>query len=231
MEYDLRPFTPSDIARFWSKIRVHPRTGCWEWISTYSPHGGVFFTGTAKGGDRKTYRALRLAFILHGLTPKHGAKPQCGMLGCCNPLHADMTLTVLPPRITFEYPLQIVAPTKRRYTRRRRSQTTPGTERDAFLSSLLPLKNGKSVSLAMDNPMFTSQAKHRGHKAKKLVILVPGTAAGISPDAVLVSIVGSGACIVWPENVSKVADLVLAGMPARLANVLMEKLHRLFKEK
>lgn len=106
----------------------------------------------------------------------------------------------------------------------------PSTEVDWLLNKIEPLKRGYAVTLSMDDGKYSRLAKYRGTKKNQLVALAPGELYGFASRSVLVSIVGNGCCVVHPTRERKVADLVLAGMPAKLANLLMEKLHRLYQE-
>ena len=66
--------------------------------------------------------------------------------------------------------------------------------------------------------------------ARRLVVLTPGILLGVNPKSVLVSVVGSGSCVIKADGPAKVANLVLAGVPATLANLLMNTVHHVLKE-
>ncbi len=108
----------------------------------------------------------------------------------------------------------------------------PSAEVDYLLNRLEPLARGYPVALAMlgrKNPV----TKFRRPTNDRLIALAPGSMYGFRNGTILVSILGSGSCIVSPEKPKEkrsIADLVLAGMPASAATILMEKLHRLFQE-
>lgn len=106
----------------------------------------------------------------------------------------------------------------------------PSNDVDWLLNRLEPLRRGYAVVLSMQDDRYARMVKYRGKKQNQLVTLTPGSLYGFAPDSVQVAIIGSGAAIVFPARSEKVADLILAGMPARLAKLLMEKLHRLYQE-
>lgn len=122
------------------------------------------------------------------------------------------------------------------YTPTRENEFFPlSTDVNWFLAALYPLKSGQAVFLHMDDPRPGRAKNYRGGKGKKLVVLVPGQAMGARADVVLVSVVGSGSCVIRPEFAQsetgrQKADLVLAGMPVKLATILMNELHQLYKE-
>ncbi len=93
---------------------------------------------------------------------------------------------------------------------------------DRFIQALAPLRSGKSVLLWLEPPK--SKTKNFRGRDKFLVALTPGQGIGFPSSAILVSVVGKGSAIVRLDEPKKVADLVLAGVPAKLANVLVDKL-------
>lgn len=106
----------------------------------------------------------------------------------------------------------------------------PSEDVDWLLGKLEPLKRGYPVVLSMQDAKYQNRKNYRGKRADQIVALAPGELYGMTPRSILVSVIGNGACVVHPATSEKIADLVLAGMPARLANVLMGKLHQLLKE-
>lgn len=212
--------TPQEIKRFWQKVDKRGPDECWPWIGSTSNGVAMFHTGP--NSKRVGYRAPRLAALLSGgaIVPGVNTKSTCGNSLCCNPAHRHVPLRV-----------ESVEPTaKLEYNGPQRNTISLGQDGDDFLAALAPLYAGKSVALEMEKPRIQGAKKTVADRTKKLVLLVPGTAAGIDPQAVLVSVVGSGSCIVWPKRNPQVANLVLAGMPAKLAVSLMDKLHRIFQE-
>lgn len=102
-------------------------------------------------------------------------------------------------------------------------------EHDSFGTKLEPLTRGYAVSLVMNDPSRARSAKYRGKKQNQFVGLAPGSLYGLPSGSVLVSIVGSGSCVIHPLESNDVAKLVLAGMPAGLARVLVTKLKSLYE--
>ena len=92
------------------------------------------------------------------------------------------------------------------------------------------LRCGVTVHMAMDYPRFAANAKYKGKGRAKLVMLAPGALVGISDVYVLVAIIGGGACLVKHREPQNVANLVLAGMPAKLAKELMNQIHQVMKD-
>ena len=115
------------------------------------------------------------------------------------------------------------------YTSSRKTKVFPvSTEVNYFLSALYPLTRGTPVLLRMEVPR--TQAKNKTGPAKRLVALVPWS----MPDkaTLLVAVVGAGSCFILPGHVDKkqTANLVLAGMPVKLATLLQQELNQLFKD-
>jgi hypothetical protein len=211
--------TSKQIEKFWSKVDKRGPDECWNWLGTTAGYQyrrvGKFWVGSPK--ERKGYMAHRLAATLMGIDIGSGhMKPLCGNDLCCNPNHQAYVRSGVA--VTAE-PI---------YNRERRNEFPLSTDTDAFLGALAPLRFGKTVVLTMDDPRFKAMKNYRGNKGTKILVLVPGSAMGIE-NCVLVSVLGSGSCMVRLKS-TKVADLVLAGMPAKLADVLMQKLHRIFQE-
>lgn len=118
--------------------------------------------------------------------------------------------------------------TSPRYTIPQRNEFSLATEFDRFHSTLYKLRNGKQVFLHLRaNPPKTAKrvaAKPKGHK---VVILTP------MPEyhGVLVSVLGYGSCMVFSQGKTKVADLILAGIPLVEATELAKTLRQVLKEK
>lgn len=110
-----------------------------------------------------------------------------------------------------------------------RSKSSLSADVDWFLQALYPLRLNKPVLLWMDDPRL-KRLKNRSTTTKRLVILTTSEASGLPERSVLVSVVGSGSCIVNVDAKPQVANLVLAGMPVKLAEVLMNQLRQVFKE-
>lgn len=110
-----------------------------------------------------------------------------------------------------------------------RSKSSLSADVDWFLQALYPLRLNKPVLLWMDDPRLT-RLKKRSASTKRLVVLTPGELSGLPERSVLVSVVGAGSCIVHVDAKPSVANLVLAGMPVKLADVLMNQLRQVFKE-
>lgn len=212
-----RDFSDGDVLRFWASIR---RTHfCWLWIGGYRGASPIFFSHNPS----REHAARRTCAELTGWTVgKRRLTNTCGNWQCVNPAHS--TWKGKGAVQTVEPPVQA------EYNDPQRNSFSLSLDGDNFLAALAPLRHGKPVHLVMDDPKFAAMKKYVGTKAKKLVFLVPGSMIGIDPSGVLVSILESGSCVVWPKRPPKVANLVLAGMPAKLANVLMQKLHRIFQE-
>ena len=114
------------------------------------------------------------------------------------------------------------------YTGRQRKEFSLDAADDAWFRYLLPLRLGKPVRMWMYLPQTAAKKTHSKPR-QKLAIIQPGACAGLPPELILISILGSGSAVVHPFRDEGVASLVLAGMPARLAKALMNQLHRIFK--
>jgi hypothetical protein len=95
-------------------------------------------------------------------------------------------------------------------------------EIDWLLSRLAPLRNGNAVVIRLDNPMGV------GKRKDPLITIVPGILFGFREKSVVVSVIGNGSCIIKTDE-KKIANLVKAGIPARLASALAEKLYQLYE--
>lgn len=96
-------------------------------------------------------------------------------------------------------------------------------EIDILLARLAPLKKGYPVALMLDNP------KGFGKKRNPLLTLTPGILFGFRSNLVVVSVINNGSCIVQADS-EKIADLILAGLPAQSARILMDRLNKLYSE-
>lgn len=115
------------------------------------------------------------------------------------------------------------------YTTHQRVEYSLTADVDWFYQALAPLRNGLPVFLVMDGVRMVKR-KGPDAGARRLVVLTPGILLGVNPKSVLVSVVGSGSCVIKADGPAKVANLVLAGVPATLANLLMNTVHHVLKE-
>lgn len=99
---------------------------------------------------------------------------------------------------------------------------------DYFKDKLAPLVSGLSVKFVLE---YRKKHGTKFREVKIMVLLAPGLLYGLSPETVVISLVGKGSCIVFPELGKGVASMVAAGIPVRLANALFEKLTELYGEK
>lgn len=96
---------------------------------------------------------------------------------------------------------------------------------DWLLSHLAPLLRGEAVKLVVE------QSRTHGRKTvnvQKGLLIAPGSAYGLSNQAVVVSLLGSGSCVIFPDAQHSKGELVNAGLPVELATALIEKLSTLF---
>lgn len=240
-----RNFEPKYQELFWSKVWVKGIDECWPWQRACRHAGRVaipvssYFVYNGLGSiDRRTTNARTLAAILTGLLDPEGDTyvPPCKDPLCCNPLHIAQAL--LGPhnhhrRKGRPRADDVVDDTGERYNSLyavSTNRTVRGEkQKDEFLEVLRPLTQGKTVVLRMMEPGFrTTKVINTGMK-QKIVILVPGAAMDIE-GALLISVIGRGSTIIEAAGTIKVANLVLAGMPEKLAKALVEKLHILFQE-
>lgn len=98
-----------------------------------------------------------------------------------------------------------------------------------FVRALRKLKDDQCVTLWMPKPKNTLFKKSQ-EDSRTLVTITPGPLLGLPKYVVMISIIGSGCRLVRLDKANQVANLVLAGMPAKLANALMEAFHQAFKE-
>lgn len=124
---------------------------------------------------------------------------------------------------------RLARPSVAEYTRRQRVEDSLTADVDWFYQALAPLRSGLPVFLLMDGVRMVKR-KGTNAGARRLVVLTPGALLGVNPKSVLVSVVGSGSCVIRADAPAKVANLVLAGVPAMLANLLMNTVHHVLKE-
>jgi hypothetical protein len=94
-------------------------------------------------------------------------------------------------------------------------------EPDYLLTALWPLRQEEPVRLVLQ------KMKMHG-KVERLVqqglLLVSGKVYGLDDRAVVVSLLGSGSCVIFPTAQNSKSELVKAGIPAALAQALIDKL-------
>lgn len=100
---------------------------------------------------------------------------------------------------------------------------------DLLAQAIYPLRFGKPVLLWMDDPRMAGMKNFRGAK-RKLIVISPGPITGLPAGLILISIVGSGSCVIRTDEFDKIANLVLAGVPAKLANALVAAIRKVLKE-
>ena len=115
----------------------------------------------------------------------------------------------------------------RPYNGTQRNQFSLDANVDPLVQSLAPLRQGDSVKLWMERPQKAEPKKGAERSPKILVILTPGQALGFPRKSLLVSVIGKGSAVVDLSNPKNVANLVLAGVPARLAHELLKRVSRL----
>lgn len=115
------------------------------------------------------------------------------------------------------------------YNDRQRNKFSLDADVDYLYQTMSPLRKGKPVNLWMELPK-KSVKKTTQLLVKRLVVIVPGSVIGLPRDAVLIAIVGAGSCLLRPLRSESIANLVLAGMPAKLASELSSVIRRIFKE-
>jgi len=222
------------FARFWSRVWIRDVDECWPWNGATTKYKDRIWTVASypyanpdyKPGERRTkYKqmpAQRMAGIAMGMCGINDiVENTCTDPLCCNPRHLFVAGYKEDGAVVFTAPY--------RYNTYRKHKLSPGESLDAFSQALLPLTQEKVVILSMDDPRMRVVKKLSAPK-KKAVVLVPGTLMGMTGKVVLISVVGSGSAVMNIDQPKQVANLVLAGMPARLAGILMEKLHRIFLE-
>lgn len=123
----------------------------------------------------------------------------------------------------------IASPSGITYNDTQRNKSSLDADIDWLLQKLHPVRTGKVVHLWMDLPSKTGRKTTKSER-RQLVVLSPGTTIGFPREVVLVSVIGKGSSLIRPLLADGIADLVLAGMPARLAKLLMSTLKRVIKE-
>ncbi len=109
-------------------------------------------------------------------------------------------------------------------TRLTGSQETP---RDLLKEKLAPVKRGQVVRLAVEAVRLHGR-KQRAEQT--LLIISPGEKLGLVPEAVVVMLVGKGCRVVFPRTGKGAGELARAGIPAKLAKALIEKLTEIYGE-
>lgn len=113
----------------------------------------------------------------------------------------------------------------------KRYRRTRSTQRhqppDLFKDHLAPLKRGRSVKLVVE---IQKQNGKQKRTQQYLALLAPANLYDLVPQAVVISVIGKGSCIIFPNMGTGVSDLVKAGLPVKLAVALLEKLRELFGE-
>ena len=93
--------------------------------------------------------------------------------------------------------------------------------------TLEPLLKNQSVTLLIDAPRATRPGKIRRAPDRPIpVVIVPGLLFGASPGKFLVAVVGRGSTVVSLTCRREVANLVLSGIPSRLAHALIDEFRR-----
>lgn len=115
------------------------------------------------------------------------------------------------------------------YTSHQRIEYSLDANVDWLTMALAPLRSGKPVLLWMDDPKLKARKKLKGD-ARRLVLFSPGALFSPRRTLVFVSVVGAGCCAINVVPPAKIANLVLAGVPAALAKPLMNSLYHVLKE-
>jgi hypothetical protein len=106
-------------------------------------------------------------------------------------------------------------------------RSVPTKDVDWLGGKLWPLRQGKPVAFAI----ISGNPNARGKRKDPIVTITPGSTLGFGERVVVVSVINNGSTIVEIDCKST-AGLVLAGMPAKLAKLLLDKLRSTFtKEK
>jgi hypothetical protein len=133
------------------------------------------------------------------------------------------------PPISREKP-PLVKEVKPSYNGRQRNEFSLGANVDWFLGALSPLRFGKPVVLWMIHPPTSTTKKTAGPKRDRtLVVICPGSLIGLPQGSFLISVVGSGSCVVKVDESGQaqgVANLVLARVPANLAKALISAIRK-----
>lgn len=118
----------------------------------------------------------------------------------------------------------------KRYTSHAKSKSFPVAALPTR-SLLAPLMKGKSVVLTMEVPRKKGPLRKPREAPKIHVVIVHWSAIGSPPYTFLVSVLGRGSTLVNLASRASVAGLVLAGIPFRSANALMDEFHRIYLER
>lgn len=221
-----RAFSEINFIDVWSRVDARDDDGCWTWTGAKDARSGFgSYTITTSEG-RRNYKPHRLVAEMLGFDIAHRyLRHSCGNRLCCNPKH--LLCKVLGRQWG---PLRLAANPPAKYNRSQRNEFSLSADGDPFLAQLLPLRVGKPAILLMDVPVPAVRKMLKPPQAKRVAIH-PFSTHGAPRHTLLVSIIGSGCCLVNPCDIrTSVANLVLAKMPAKLANTLMEKLHRVLQE-
>src|SRR3990167_4221276 len=84
--------TPKDILRFFKRISIDSKSGCWNWTGSHDSggYGHIVYNGRIESSHRVIYAWLR------GSIPRNKSKntPQldhlCRNRPCCNPFHLEL---------------------------------------------------------------------------------------------------------------------------------------------
>lgn len=234
-------YGPKFQERFWRKVFVRDLDECWPWLRcTREKYGRIYpvsqFVTGYKDDDTPKYSTItarRLAGILTGILDpdeKTYIKP-CPDPLCCNPLHIAEALHRVGTRTNEGcYTIDDAEPGGYSQAHPVSINRTGNDEvKDEFFQALKPLTSGKTVFLKMTVPGFRT-TKTIGDPAPRTVALVPGESMGLDPGYVMVAVFGRGSTIIDLVGKPKIANVVLAGMPEKLAKALVDKLHDVYQE-
>lgn len=98
-------------------------------------------------------------------------------------------------------------------------------EPDYFLAYLQPLLQGMSVKLVLEQERMHGQASRLVQKG---LLIAPGNVYGLNARALVISLLGSGSCVIFPDSQTSRGELVKAGLPSRLAIALIDSLKKLY---
>lgn len=98
-------------------------------------------------------------------------------------------------------------------------------EPDYFLLHLQPLLKGKSVKLVVEQERTHGKVSR---VVQKGLLIAPGKVYGLDAHAMVVSLLGSGSCVIYPDAQTSRGELVKAGLSARLAIALIDSLKKLY---
>jgi hypothetical protein len=97
------------------------------------------------------------------------------------------------------------------------------TEVDWLGAKLRPLCDGQAVIFSLIS------ARGTGKRKNPIITIMPGQNVGLPATSVVVSVIDNGSCIVEIDCNSK-TRMVMAGIPAKLAEVLLNKLRSTLRE-